>query len=72
MVRGEGGMPEAIVEGETGFAVGPDDEVGFARALLALARAPDLRTRMGAAARLRVGALFTPEAMARRFEDGLA
>lgn len=49
-----GGVPEVIVEGETGLLVPPKDPESLARALLTLAGPPDLRRRMGEAGRRRV------------------
>lgn len=45
------GIPEAIVEGETGFIVPERDSEALAARLAAILSAPDLRGRMGAAAR---------------------
>jgi len=42
-----GGTPEAIVDGETGLLVGPDDPAALARALLRLAADDSLRVRLG-------------------------
>lgn len=71
IVSTEGGMPETIVEGETGIAVAADDEAGLAAAVTALAQDPARRLAMGEAARRRVEREFTVAAMARRFLDGL-
>ncbi|MFM8236328.1 MAG: glycosyltransferase family 4 protein [Actinomycetota bacterium] len=48
-----GGSHEAVVDGETGFVVDPHDVGAVADALAELARAPDRRSAMGAAARHR-------------------
>jgi glycosyltransferase involved in cell wall biosynthesis len=45
------GIPEAIVDGETGFLVPERDAAALAARLETLLSAPDLRGRMGAAAR---------------------
>jgi glycosyltransferase involved in cell wall biosynthesis len=45
------GIPEAIADGETGFLVPERDAAALGDRLLALLNAPDLRDRMGAAAR---------------------
>ncbi len=42
-------IPELIVDGETGRLVPPDDPAALARALHALIRTPQERTRMGKA-----------------------
>jgi len=49
------GAPEAIEDGVTGFLVSPGDVAGLARRTAQLVADPDLRRRMGAAARGRVG-----------------
>jgi len=45
-----GGVPEMITEGETGFMVEPGDQRKLAERMVRLARDPELRRRMGAAA----------------------
>jgi colanic acid/amylovoran biosynthesis glycosyltransferase len=45
------GLPEAVMEGETGFLVPEGDAHALATRLATLLLAPDLRARMGAAAR---------------------
>lgn len=49
-----GGVSEMIVEGETGYLVPPHDSKALADRLMVLLGDPDLRHRMGAAARRRV------------------
>jgi phosphatidylinositol alpha-1,6-mannosyltransferase len=49
-----GGVPEIVVDGETGFLVNPLDPVEIAAALGRLARDPALRSVLGAAGRRRV------------------
>jgi glycosyltransferase involved in cell wall biosynthesis len=46
-----GGIPDVVLEGRTGHLVEVDDAAGLARALLGLARDPELRRTMGIAAR---------------------
>jgi glycosyltransferase involved in cell wall biosynthesis len=48
-----GGVPEAVVDGETGLLVPPRDASALAAALLQLARDPDLRAEMATKARVR-------------------
>jgi glycosyltransferase involved in cell wall biosynthesis len=48
-----GGIPELVVEGETGFLVPAGNDAALARALEPLLRDPELRRRLGAAARAR-------------------
>jgi glycosyltransferase involved in cell wall biosynthesis len=55
-----GGIPEMIVQGETGLLVPPHDEPALAAALEQLLLDPSLRLRLGQAARRRVANLFTP------------
>jgi len=54
-----GGIPEIVLEGETGFLARPLDEDDFARALDRLLAEPRLASEMGKAARERVERLFT-------------
>jgi colanic acid/amylovoran biosynthesis glycosyltransferase len=54
------GLRENIVDGETGFAVARRDPAALAAALTRLTD-PELRARMGAAARRNVAARFQPE-----------
>lgn len=60
------GVPEAVQQGETGLLVPPGDVDAFARALLSLLEASELRARLGEAARRRVSARFTRRQMLRR------
>lgn len=61
-----GGLPE-VVGGEAGLLVEPEDVEALAAAILKLARAPGLRSTMGASGRVRVKREFTLEKQA----DGL-
>lgn len=56
-----GGVPDVVVDGETGLLVPHDDSAAFGRALCTLLAAPAERARLGAAARRRVE---------RRFDSG--
>lgn len=62
-----GGVPEAIVDRETGTIVPPHDPPALARALLALAADPALRARMGAAGRARAQSEFGADACVARY-----
>lgn len=53
IVSDVGGMPETVVQGETGFVVSPNDDAAVSELLLQLIEQPDLRRWMGAAARQR-------------------
>ncbi len=48
-----GGIPEMVVDGETGLLVPPGDEAGIAAAITKLLGDDELRTRLGDAARVR-------------------
>ena len=56
-----GGIPEMIVDGETGFLVPAGDEPALADRLRTLLLDPDLAARFGKAGRDRIARLFTPE-----------
>jgi glycosyltransferase involved in cell wall biosynthesis len=60
-----GGMPEIVVDQITGKLTPPGDTAALARELVALSSASELRATMGSAARARVVARFSMEAMAR-------
>lgn len=49
-----GGISEMVVDGETGFLLAPDDDSGFVAAVDRLLDDPELRRRMGEAARRQV------------------
>lgn len=59
-----GGSSDAVVDGETGMLVAPEDEAALARAFVALARDPERARRMGEAGRARQRRHFGAEAMA--------
>ncbi|MCX6640926.1 MAG: N-acetyl-alpha-D-glucosaminyl L-malate synthase BshA [bacterium] len=56
-----GGLPEVIVQGETGFLLPVGDVEGMAQAALRLVADPALRRKMGKAGRERASALFNVE-----------
>ena len=58
-----GGIPEVVVDGETGFLVPPRDPEAMAERLVRLLKDPALRARMGEAALARARARFTVERM---------
>ncbi len=58
-----GGLPEVIVDGETGMLVPPNDASAMATAALTLLRDKEGAARMGEAGRLRATRVFTEEKM---------
>ncbi len=58
-----GGVPEAVVEGETGILVPPQNAAALAGAINAILTAPDLARKFGAVGRERVSKLFTVRKM---------
>jgi glycosyltransferase involved in cell wall biosynthesis len=56
------GVPEQVVDGETGLLVAPGDADGLASALEALITDPERRARLGAAGRARVAEKFSTQA----------
>ncbi|MBN9594174.1 MAG: glycosyltransferase [Afipia sp.] len=63
-----GGNVDAIVDGECGLLVGPQDSVALAAAILEIATRPQHRQALGLAARERVLRLFSQEACVGRYE----
>ena len=61
-----GGIPEIVVEGETGFLVGPNDAAELAERVNSLLRDPELAARMGQAGRRRVLDRFSWKVIAER------
>jgi glycosyltransferase involved in cell wall biosynthesis len=61
-----GGLPDLVVEGETGLLVPPGDPQALAAALAELLLDPERRARMGAAGRERRREMFSIEATARQ------
>jgi glycosyltransferase involved in cell wall biosynthesis len=58
-----GGIPEVVVDGETGFLVPPKDAKALADRIVQLLKDPVLRERMGQAGLARARACFTVERM---------
>jgi len=58
-----GGIPEVVVDGETGLLAAPRDHAGMATAIIRMLNDPTLRTAMGAAGFARVRERFTVERM---------
>lgn len=66
------GIPDAVVEGDTGFLVDEGDLDGYAEALRRVLGDDALRTRLAAAARLRAETTFDTRVLQRRLEDIIA
>lgn len=64
-----GGIPEAIVDGETGFLVPPGDPAALASALSRVLEAGDRGAALGAAGRERAAAEFSVERMTDRYRQ---
>ena len=60
-----GGIPDAVVDGETGRMVSPRDPEALAAALLETLESPSIRDRYGALGRARFEQDFTSTAMVR-------
>jgi glycosyltransferase involved in cell wall biosynthesis len=60
-----GGLPEAVLDGESGLLVTPGDAGELAGAFDRLIRDPALRERLGAGARVRVEAFSAPAVVPR-------
>lgn len=64
-----GGVPEVVLDGETGLLAPPGDAAAMAEALTRLAADPELRARMGRAAREHVHPKFSIESMIETIEQ---
>jgi len=64
-----GGIPDAVVDGETGILVPEESPVALADALTFLYRNSEIRSEMGRAARERARRQFSPRAIAARFRE---
>lgn len=71
VVSNQGGMPETIIEGQTGYAVSPTDPRAAAEAIGRLAADPELRERLGAGGRAFVQGELTPRVMAERLRHAV-
>jgi glycosyltransferase involved in cell wall biosynthesis len=72
VVSDQGGMPETIIDGQTGFSVPLDSLDAIAAPLLELARHPDRRSELGANGSRFVRDNFTPRRMAQRLTEHLS
>jgi len=61
-----GGIPEQVLDGETGFIVPPGNPSALAEKLQILIESPVIRRQMGDAGRKRVTSLFTPVKISER------
>jgi len=67
-----GGVSDAVVDGETGLLVNPEDPAAIASAIIRLLRDPDLAAQLAAAGQARVLQEFTWEQVAMRCQRALA
>jgi len=63
-----GGIPDAIDDGVEGFLVSPGDINSLVRRISQLLQDPDLRSRMGLAAKMKVAAFFSPTSVLPQIE----
>lgn len=68
VATGVGGIPDIVVDGESGVLVPPKDAVALADAVRDMLRDPDRRRAYGEAAKKRVDDRFDVEAMVRKIE----
>ena len=66
-----GGLPDQVLDGETGFIVAQRDLDGLVAAMGSLVKDRDLARRLGRAGRARMGARFDTGDQVRRLEDVL-
>lgn len=66
-----GGIPDLVIDGETGFLAKPNDETEFVRAVETLLNDPERRRRMGRAARERALTEFSRDTVYSRLLDRL-
>ena len=64
-----GGLPKVVIDGETGYLVAVGDAQQMAERMIALARDPKLRARLGSAIYEKVKSEFSVEAMGKRQEE---
>jgi len=67
-----GGIPDAVVDGETGILIPEESPEDLADALILLYRRPEVRRAMGRAAMKRARAQFSTGAIATRFQTEIA
>ncbi len=64
-----GGIPDAVLDGETGILVPEESSEELADALTFLHKNPEVRIRMGRAARERARRQFSPQVIANQFRE---
>jgi glycosyltransferase involved in cell wall biosynthesis len=67
-----GGIPEIVIDNETGILVSPDDSNQLSKALLILLSEPDLRLKLGEGGKKRVKDLFSLENYYKKIEAIIA
>jgi glycosyltransferase involved in cell wall biosynthesis len=67
-----GGVPEMVVDGETGILVDTGNREALCEAMLKLPQDPQLRTALGVAGRVRARELFSIDRHVARMEAVLA
>ena len=67
----EGGIPDVVVNRQTGYTVEKNDPVALADALERLFRNPELGNQMGKAGRKRFEEIFTEETFERNMRECL-
>ncbi len=63
------GVPDIVVDGETGLLVSPKDHAALAAGISSLAKDPERRKRYGSAGRKRAESLFSIQSVAGRLEE---
>ena len=63
-----GGIPESVVDGETGLLVNAGDHEALSRAIITLLDNPALRAQFGRTGRARVEAKFSVDAMGQQYD----
>ncbi|MHB8067028.1 MAG: glycosyltransferase [Desulfobaccales bacterium] len=64
-----GGNAEAVVDGETGYVLSPEDAPGFKEALVRLLKDGGLRKKLGETGKKRAFALFNPRRLATQYAE---
>jgi glycosyltransferase involved in cell wall biosynthesis len=72
IVPDQGGMREAVIDGETGLIYPVLDHEALARGMLRLAESRELRQRLGAAGRRRAEARFSADGYVETLYEGYA